>query len=158
MWSCIGACPCFDQCPSGCVDCNHPLCVCFDQERDEDFVFCRDYNELAFRKCTLECQHDNACFMQCNADFEEAIEQCPCNAGCPSGCPCEEWDCVYDSSTTTTTKVEQSTTTPTATTTPITIRDQTKLFFHSVSLIDPITDHGSDNNDAHDTDNSDNAE
>ena len=30
---------------------------------------------------------------KCNTDFLENFENCPCESGCPNGCPCPNYDC-----------------------------------------------------------------
>ena len=99
LWNCIGTCPCFDSCPNGCQDCSHPLCACYDQSSDQDFMFCSEYAELGYRKCTLDCQHDISCYQKCEDQFQESLNNCPCNPGCPNGCPCENYECMYASTT-----------------------------------------------------------
>ena len=31
--------------------------------------------------------------MRCELHFNEQVKQCPCNDGCPTGCPCPNYDC-----------------------------------------------------------------
>ena len=51
----------------------------------------------------------------CHRTYDEDIKDCPCQSGCPSGCPCPNYDGCPISSTTTT----STTTTTTTTTLPI---------------------------------------
>ena len=102
--SCINECPCFDQCPNGCIECSSKYCACSDKENYPDFTLCNELAELDFRNCILKCSHDSACFQKCEADYSESLYECPCNKGCLSGCPCDNFECVYDKTTTTTTR------------------------------------------------------
>ena len=59
------------------------------------------------------------CEVECQKGYKEEYANCPCQANCPTGCPCPGYQCSNSTITTTT-----STTTETTTTTaPITEMD-----------------------------------
>ena len=33
------------------------------------------------------------CVSVCSRGYQHKIEQCPCQSGCPNGCPCPDYDC-----------------------------------------------------------------
>ena len=66
-----------------------------------------------YTECTSLCQPgDFVCIAVCNREYNENIENCPCNANCPRGCPCENYFC---DATTTTTALSSTSTTSTST-------------------------------------------
>ena len=61
-----------------------------------------------YHKCVYSCHPDDIdCFTQCSRNYHQDIQTCPCQSGCPNGCPCP----VYQCPTTTTTSPEITTTT-----------------------------------------------
>ena len=71
--------------------------------------------------CIVGCNHDLDCVALCARLYDENVLKCPCNEGCPQGCPCPEFECsiTTDEMTTTTSNVtttSSSTTTITTTT------------------------------------------
>ena len=48
---------------------------------------------LELGKCFEGCGTDSLCLLDCTSDFETALKDCPCQEGCPDGCPCPNWDC-----------------------------------------------------------------
>ena len=135
--SCIVSCPCMENCPSGCQNCTTAFCSCRDYESNPDYITCSDQYELLYTRCLLGtvysnylkqhlfwhsdktthkgCPHqDIDCLAQCSRDYDENIENCPCRANCPTGCPCPGFQC-----SSTTTQITNTTTTQlTTTTTP----------------------------------------
>ena len=94
--ACANSCPCFENCPLGCQDCQTSFCVCHDYENHEDYVECLAYYEDVFTLCTGICSEtgfDMECVMQCYRDYEGNVETCPCQSRCPDGCPCPFYDC-----------------------------------------------------------------
>ena len=53
------------------------------------------YNEI-YAACASECTDDPACISSCAREYAENLEKCPCSSGCPSGCPCPDYDCQAD--------------------------------------------------------------
>ena len=64
--------------------------------------------------CYTECHEDEYCITQCVRDYDYNTYHCPCNGGCPDGCPCPVYDCP--GYTTTQTTVTTLTTTQETTT------------------------------------------
>ena len=52
-----------------------------------------------------------ACFAKCGEDYQNNLKKCPCQAGCPSACPCPEYECPTPTTTTTATTTALTTTT-----------------------------------------------
>ena len=68
-------------------------------------------------ECLFNCPHgDTVCVAKCSRDFNSNLLQCPCQPGCPDGCPCPEYQCP---STTTPVTTTTSTTTSLNTTTAV---------------------------------------
>ena len=45
--------------------------------------------------CLRDCSSgDLVCLSSCARDLDENLENCPCKSGCPSGCPCPNYECV----------------------------------------------------------------
>ena len=143
---CFNGCPCFDQCPQGCLNCPNPICGCADPENNEDYKACEAYYHIIYRKgwplfyrktlshlyekpnspfqskCVVLCEvGDNACFQSCAREYAENLKSCPCQEKCPTGCPCPDYQCpattTGPSTTTTTLATTTSTTATTQTTT-----------------------------------------
>ena len=112
LTSCLVSCPCMDDCPDGCNDCGHPLCSCQDPDSNPDYVACLEEMDIAFTNCVLACNHNQECYADCNRDYVDNVEKCPCNSKCENGCPCEEYYCEGSDT-------KPGTTTPATTTTTI---------------------------------------
>ena len=37
---------------------------------------------------------DIQCPADCNRDYTDQLDTCPCKSGCPQGCPCPDYDCM----------------------------------------------------------------
>ena len=117
---CLNNCPCFDNCPNGCLGCDAVECggsqdPCADPESDPNLGLCEDEAEYRYSKCITKCAHgDYECFQDCGRVYDQELEKCPCRPGCPNGCPCPEFQCE---SPTTTPIFSETTTTPDYTTT-----------------------------------------
>ena len=93
-------------------------CV-FGTEKSASFndVECRDVDEKlkcelevkkAYDICILECGGKSGCVSTCNRVFNEQLMNCPCNANCPKGCPCPDYECqITTTLATTTTKSDK---------------------------------------------------
>ena len=73
-------------------------------------------------KCIVRCQiGDNTCFGKCKREYDENLQNCPCQERCPLGCPCPNYQCPETTTgpitTTTTIATTTSTTATTQTTT-----------------------------------------
>ena len=82
LWSCMSNCPCMENCPDGCQNCDNEICPCSD---DGDYQICSEYFEQLFWTCAQACDHDELCFSQCNREYSENLTKCPCQSGCPNG-------------------------------------------------------------------------
>ena len=50
--------------------------------------------ETVYSQCLLNCpvgEYD--CMSTCVREYDEGIDSCPCNSGCPNGCPCPVYQC-----------------------------------------------------------------
>lgn len=60
-----------------------------------------DYYSNIFYECISECQPDDlACRGVCSRQYDENRSSCPCQSGCPNGCPCPNYHCPVESTTT----------------------------------------------------------
>ena len=136
-YQCIDACPCSPQCPNGCDDCANSIFVCAHPDADPDYVTCADWVEFVYIECFVGCSPGNVdCVSECARTYNTMISQCPCQvrvffkrncnllkrekAECPSGCPCETYQCPAITSTLETTTTAVTTTTTELTTSPST--------------------------------------
>ncbi|CAG5104884.1 Oidioi.mRNA.OKI2018_I69.chr1.g1636.t1.cds [Oikopleura dioica] len=88
---CFHACPCFSDCPLGCVDCANSICTCVSpQENNSLYKQCIDEVTTEFTGCVKSCTASQTCYDGCYATFAESSEKCPCNAKCELGCPCDD--------------------------------------------------------------------
>ena len=109
--SCAYVCPCYDGCPNGCDDCPSSFCTCFETENNDDFIICRNQFEEAYNECINQCPiSDFVCIGTCSREYQNNIDDCPCNTNCPEGCPCPNYECPVTTSSTVTTTMETSTT------------------------------------------------
>ena len=112
---CMESCPCMKDCPNGCDDyCMDARCVCGIPEENVDFVRCFEEVTALFEECFLACPNQE-CLLQCKAIYESNLNQCPCQLGCPDGCPCPHYSCPHTTKPTTTTTTKTQTTTATTT-------------------------------------------
>merc|ERR1711935_785802 len=115
LTECLFFCPCQYGCPIDCTDCPSPFCQnieCRDPETNQDYLVCKNNVELLYNECVFNCPPgDFDCFGVCSRDYQAQLERCPCESGCPQGCPCPEYQCPSDESTTTTTQMMTTTTT-----------------------------------------------
>ncbi|CAG5104513.1 Oidioi.mRNA.OKI2018_I69.chr1.g1291.t1.cds [Oikopleura dioica] len=87
---CYRACPCFELCKNGCVDCPHSVCTCRSPEiNNVDYQQCIKEVNQDFNSCFRNCTADETCYNGCTQLLVEDSRKCPCNSGCPLGCPCE---------------------------------------------------------------------
>ena len=51
---------------------------------------CENIVKSKYFLCTSGCNESEdypVCMSECNRHYVEELDQCPCNAGCPNGCP-----------------------------------------------------------------------
>ena len=72
------ACPCHDECHDGCDGCPNNVCQCADPQNNIDFKYCASKASLILGQCNLNCSSDAECIRDCNIDFSNNIEFCPC--------------------------------------------------------------------------------
>ena len=53
----------------------------------------KKYTEQVYHKCIVSCSYDSNCVAECSRKYSEEILFCPCQIGCPNGCPCTEYTC-----------------------------------------------------------------
>lgn len=57
-------------------------------------VECEAYFASLYNECITNCDHNNyECFGKCSREYDENMEKCPCEEGCPQGCPCPDFNC-----------------------------------------------------------------
>ena len=59
--------------------------------------------QSVYADCTFDCyateDFDSDCILKCSDDFVGDHGNCPCQPGCPDGCPCPDYTCEIDDST-----------------------------------------------------------
>ena len=59
---------------------------------------------VLYNVCIRNCPTgDLICVGQCSRSYQDNILQCPCQSGCPNGCPCDEYVCPTVTTSTTNT-------------------------------------------------------
>ena len=129
---CYNSCPCLADCPQGCSACTSTFCACTDFENSEDYLQCEEgiinknfknihelnltilkaYFNRIYNICILSCSNgDFMCIGACSREYEANMATCPCQSGCPNGCPCPEYTCPAPTTGRTTTSATVSSTT-----------------------------------------------
>jgi len=94
MDQCIQSCPCFSECLDGCSDCANSMCVCAHPNDNPDYVHCVALVDSVYVECLLSCQAgDVHCVSICGQNYSRMLHECPCQDGCPNGCPCDAYEC-----------------------------------------------------------------
>lgn len=58
-------------------------------------ITCVAWVETVYVDCLAGCPAgDVHCLSLCGRDYNNLMEQCPCQAGCSNGCPCEAYECA----------------------------------------------------------------
>ena len=66
--------------------------------------------EEDYHVCIVDCPAaDFTCHGICACDYQQNIEQCPCQAGCPDGCPCPIYQCSMTTSSPSMTTIKPTT-------------------------------------------------
>ena len=67
---------------------------CDEPELNDDFVECKTEVERDYATCLTVCGSDDlVCQAGCVRFYTGEYNQCPCQPGCPNGCPCPSF-CV----------------------------------------------------------------
>ena len=45
---------------------------------------------------TCDGPDDSICMSTCLRQYDQTMNNCPCNGGCPNGCPCPTYQCPGD--------------------------------------------------------------
>ena len=100
---CMEGCPCGKDCPNGCRDCDTPIgeevCSDGDINNQEQCIYiwggyeqdCINDVTKNLTDCMNACAGSSSpqiCEDDCNADYVEWSEKCPCHTKCPNGCSC----------------------------------------------------------------------
>ena len=64
--------------------------ICNDSVDEE---LCKDDFERELLACLATCDDEPICVAQCNRELADNIDKCPCQQGCPDGCPCPDYYC-----------------------------------------------------------------
>ena len=52
------------------------------------------YYNIKYTECIVKCgEGDVECLSSCLREYDENLKTCPCQLGCPSGCPCPNYEC-----------------------------------------------------------------
>ncbi|CAG5108397.1 Oidioi.mRNA.OKI2018_I69.chr1.g3776.t1.cds [Oikopleura dioica] len=93
-FDCIDGCPCHTDCILGCENCSADICnACAFPEENEDHVKCLAEFERELIECIQNCGGNSSCVSLCTVQYSQDILNCPCEEGCPDGCPCPNFDC-----------------------------------------------------------------
>ena len=53
-----------------------------------------------YSACILACDAgDIVCLAMCSRQLDEDMIKCPCQTGCPNGCPCPNYECQLEVTT-----------------------------------------------------------
>lgn len=63
------------------------------QDSMEEADRCVGGCETNYISCWIGCDGDQDCSRHCAAEQEDCLIKCPCHLMCPTGCPCEEFQC-----------------------------------------------------------------
>ena len=62
-------------------------------KRINDYSWKAYYN-IKYTECIVKCgEGDVECLSSCLREYDENLKTCPCQLGCPSGCPCPNYEC-----------------------------------------------------------------
>ena len=89
---------------TACNSCPNDFCSCRNYQENPDYIACEEKYDLIYRNCMFDCDHnDNVCYADCNRQYDENIQNCPCKPNCPDGCPCPSYECPETTADVTTT-------------------------------------------------------
>ena len=97
-----------------------------------DLSHLKQYATDIYSHCIVQCTPgDFVCIETCWREYDENKLLCPCQSGCPKGCPCPDYQCPAETTTSIVTTTE-------TTTTPYVPRNSVLILAHSTKAI--ITD------------------
>ena len=100
--ACRNSCPCYENCPNGCYNCDTVFCECMTGILPPSYQICEEFYDDVYSQCLISCPpSDLICLATCGRDFEANLQNCPCQVKCPNGCPCPEYACSDVNDTTT---------------------------------------------------------
>ena len=110
--SCLTHCPCRSECPNGCNGCSGVFCQCQNADSNEEYLECevifficfiqlgylmffvKAHFDHLYNVCVVSCPTgDFTCNANCFREYTSNLEFCPCQSGCPNGCPCNVYQC-----------------------------------------------------------------
>ena len=100
--------------------------------------------------CYTDCHEDEYCITKCIRDYDYYVYHCPCNGGCPDGCPCPVYDCPGFTTQTTaqeTTSVATTDTTTSKTSTTPALSKPDILILHTKGSNIPVITNASGKDD-----------
>ena len=53
-----------------------------------DGEVCKEKVQSGYLLCVENCNSNTECISSCNREYDQLLNQCPCESLCPSGCPC----------------------------------------------------------------------
>lgn len=60
----------------------------------DDFIKCSNDVGQLYDDCIGDCPRGDAvCLTKCARAYDQALVECPCQSGCPDGCPCPVYQC-----------------------------------------------------------------
>ena len=84
-------------------------CIFHNDKLTDEQVECEELASIDLGDCIVNCNGEQQCISVCLRAYDFQLFNCPCNEGCPSGCPCETYECPITTtiSPTTTTTMSQ---------------------------------------------------
>ena len=68
---------------------------CDEPNKNKDYLACEEYYQDDYNACVKSCnvtEEEYSCLSSCSRDYARQLVSCPCQEGCPFGCPCPEFD------------------------------------------------------------------
>ena len=66
---------------------------CDSPENNPDYNQCLLHTNDFYASCVVQClPEDLTCASDCSREYEQKLQDCPCQSGCPDGCPCPTYD------------------------------------------------------------------
>jgi len=108
--SALNICPCGPRCTGGCPCLGCLNCVSCEEICEAHYTpqldLCYKTGLGDLNKCSKMCSGESC--IQCQEEFEDFLNDCPCQSYCKDGCPCDYWDCDFGPTETTAVSTETS--------------------------------------------------